>query len=774
MRKSLVFAVTAVLTIALGIGGNTAMFSVIRAVLLKPLDYREPDQLVRVAGGASPTRYEELKKNATSFSEVGAYASAESVTLSGGAEPEVLKAVRVSGNFLSILGRAPVLGRSFLDSEDAVLISSELWNSRFRGDPQILGQSITLSQKPYRIAGVLPARFQFPFAKVDVWMTRPEEWSVMPEKSRRLSPFLELFGRLKPRVTLAQANAEMVLIHHRYAVEHPAMLDAKAKSPVELTLMKDNLVTDVRTMLWMLFGAVGFVLMITCANVASLLLARGQARAREFAVRAAVGASRWQLMSLLLKESLSLSLAGGALGVILAGWSLPLLSVLDIPRASEIHLDWAVLVFALLLSVGTGVVFGLVPALSASRPDLISVLRGTGVDGSSGGKWHPRNFLVVGQIAFSVVLLIGAALMMESVMRLRDVNVGFNPSHLLTVRVTLPPLRYETEQKQAAFFEALAERAGAAPGIESAATAMTLPMTDYAGSPVQDAAKPVMRLNQRPIATICVVTPGYFRTLQIPFRSGRDFTEQDKKETERVAIVDEALVKRFGMTDPIGKQLLIGGVNLQPARIIGVVPAVHQNLENAAWPETVYVAFAQSPQPSALLAVRAEGDPHQLTSEVRQVVRSLDRDLAISEVNSMDDLLDAQLGRRKLVVGLLGSFAGVALVLALIGIYGTISYSVALRVQELGIRSALGARKGDILRLVMGQGFVLAVMGIAVGMAGAFWMTGALKGLLFGVSGTDPITFLGIGVLFVVAAVMASWIPARRAARVDPMAALRV
>jgi len=774
MRKSPVFAVTAVLTIALGIGGNTAMFSVIRAVLLKPLDYREPDQLVRVAGGASPTRFEELKKNSTSFRDVGAFANAESVTLTGGAGPEVLKAVRVSGNFLSILGRAPILGRSFLDSEDAVMISSELWRGRFSGDPQVLGRSITLSQKPYRIAGVLPPRFPFPFADVDVWMTRPEEWPVMPEKSRRLSPFLELFGRLKPQVTMAQANAEMVLIHHRYAAEHPAMLDAKAKSPVELTLMKEHLVTDVRTMLWMLFGAVGFVLMITCANVASLLLARARARAREFAVRAAVGASRWQLMSLLLAESLSLSLAGGALGVLVAWRSLPLLAALALPRASEIHLDWAVLVFALLLSIATGAVFGLAPALSASQPDLMSVLRGTGADAGSGGKRSARDFLVVGQIAFSVVLLIGATLMMESVMRLRDVNVGFNPAHLLTVRVTLPPLRYETEQKQAAFFEELAARAGSTPGIESATAAMTLPMTDYAGSPVQDAAKPVMRLNQRPIATICVVTPGYFRTLQIPLRSGRDFTEQDKKESERVAIVDEALAKRFGMRDPIGKQLLIGGVNLQPARIIGVVPAVHQNLENAAWPETVYVAFAQSPQPSALLAVRAAGDPHQLTSQVRQVVRGLDRDLAISEVNSMEDLVDAQLGRRRLVVGLLASFAGVALVLALIGIYGTVSYSVALRVQELGIRSALGAQPGDILRLVMGQGLALATMGIGLGMAGAFWMTGALKGLLFGVSGTDPGTFLGIGVLFAAAALMASWVPARRAARVDPMAALRV
>jgi predicted permease len=433
-----------------------------------------------------------------------------------------------------------------------------------------------------------------------------------------------------------------------------------------------------------------------------------------------------------------------------------------------------VLLFALLLSIGTGAVFGLVPSLSASRPDLIRVLRGTGLAAGDGTKWNPRNFLVVGQIACSVVLLIGAALMMESIARLRDVNVGFNPSHLLTVRVTLPPLHYDMGQKQSAFFQELDARAAASPGIESATAAMTLPMTDSAGSPVQDASQPLLRLNQRPIATICVVTPNYFRTLQIPFRSGRDFNEQDKPESERVAIVDEALAKRFGMRDPIGRQLLIGGVNLHPARIIGVVPAVHQNLENKAWPETVYVAFAQSPQLSALLAVRTQGDPHQMTSEVRKIVQSLDRDLPVSAVNSMDDLVDAELGRRRLVVGLLGSFAGVALVLALIGIYGTISYSVTLRVPELGIRRALGAQKADILRLVIGQGLVLAVTGIAIGMAASFWLTRALNGLLFGVSGTDPVTFMAIGTLFVFAAIIASYIPARRATRIDPMSALRL
>jgi predicted permease len=783
LRKNPIFALTAVLTIGLGIGGNTAMFSVIRAVLLKPLDYPKPDELVRINGGASPTRFEDLKKNAQSFSEVGAFSNTEDLTLTGASEPQILKAVRVSGNFLSILGRKPALGRSFLPSEDrpgappVALISFELWNRLFSRDPRITTRTATLSGVPYSIIGVLPPRFQFPFPHVDVWLTRPSEWSVMPEKSRQLSPFLTLFGRLKPQVTLAQANAELVLVHHRYAVDHPAMLDAKAKSPVEVTLMKDQLVTSVRAMLWMLFGAVGFVLMITCANVASLMLARARSRSREFAVRAAVGASRWHLMSQLLTESLILSIAGALVGLALAAWALnalPALAAFDLPRQSEIGIDWTVLLFALALSVFTALLFGLVPSVSASRPDLINVLRGTGTAVSEGRKINARSFLVVAQVAFSVVLLIGAALMIESLLHLRDVNVGFNPSNLLTVRVTLPPLRYDTEQKQSAFFAELARRAASVPGVQSATAAMTLPMTESAGSPVQDASKPALRLNQRPIATICIVTPGYFRTLEIPFRSGRDFSEHDNQESERVAIVDEALARRFGMRDPVSQHLLIGGINAHPVRIIGVVPAVHQNLENKAWPETVYVAFAQSPQPSALLAVRGQGDPHRLTSEVRKVIQTIDRDLPLSEVHSMEDLEDAELGRHKLVVGLLGSFAGVALLLALIGIYGTISYSVTQRVKELGIRQALGAQRSDIFRLIIQQALLLAVIGIAGGTAGSFWLTKALKGLLFGVTETDPVTFVGISALFVLAALLASYLPAHRAANLDPMAALRL
>ena len=794
MRRNPLFAATAILVLALGIGGTTAMFTIIRAVLLKPLAYRNPNQLVRITGGATPTRFAEMKAGVRSFSAIAAFAGDESLTLAGGSDPEVVRGVLVSGDFLDILGVSPILGRSFLPAEDSpsgapvVMISSELWQRRFHGDPQIGGKAMTLSAVSYTIIGVLPPRFQFPSPGIDVWMTRPSDWATMPAKSRVLSPFLTLFGRLKPGVSIEQANAEMAVVHRQYAMAHPAMLDAKPKSPMEVTPMKEQLVAGVRTMLWMLFGAVSFVLLIACANVASLLLARATARSREFAVRGALGAARGRLVGQLLAESILLSSIGGVIGVLIAAWCLraiPTMTAFDLPRAGEIHLDWMVMGFAAVVSTGTGVLFGLAPSLSASQPDLIGVLRGSGEAASQGAprrilvRINGRGLLVVGQIALSMVLLIGAALLIESVMRLRTVDLGFNPANLLTIRISLPISRYDTDEKKARFFQELIHQVGATPGVRSATAAMFLPMTGYIGSPVQDAGKPPLRLNERPIATLLVVMPDYFRTLNIPLRRGREFTDQDAAGSQRVAIIDETTARRFWPAypaglDPIGQSLLIGGVNAQPVQIIGIAASVHQNLENSAWPETVYVPFAPSPPPFAMLAIRTEGDPLHFVKVVREQVRGLDRDQPISAIRTMDDLLDEEVGQRRLIVMLLGSFAGVALLLAVIGIYGVISYSVSQRFQELGIRRALGAGQGDILRLVMGQGLGLTLAGITIGIAGGLALTRVITKLLFHVSATDPATFFGIGALFVIVAAAATYIPARRATKVDPMAALRV
>jgi predicted permease len=792
MRKKPGFAATAVITLALAIGGNTAMFTVIHAVLLKPLPFHDSDRLV-VSGGATPARFEEMRDSTHSFTGLGAYAMLEDLKLSGGAEPEVLKGMRASANFLQILGVDPVRGRGFRPDEDkpgavpVAMISSELWQQRFRGDPQIIGKIATLAATPYTIIGVLPPGFRFPSAGVAVWITQPAECPLFPPKSRPMSPFLTVFGRLKPGISLQQANAELRVIQRQYAMAHPAMLDAKPNQRGEVEPMKDDLVANVRSTLWMLLGAVGFVLLIACANVAGLLLARATSRSREFAVRAALGAARVRLAAQLLAESIVLSFAAGLLGVLLARWSLraiPLMTSFDLPRAGEIHMDGMVLAFAVGLSVGTGLLFGLAPSLSASRPDLIHVLRASGEGANQGtgsgalSGLNVRSLLLVGQVALSIVLLIGAGLLMKSASRLRGVDMGFNPSHLLTARISLPPQRYDTDQKRASFFHDLVGKVGSTPGVRSATAAMFLPMTGFAGTPVQDAAKPLVPLNQRRIATVVPVTPGYFRTLEIPLKRGRDFGEQDTAQAQRVTIIDETLARRFWPAypegeDPVGKRIWIGGVNAKPAEIVGIAADVHQNLENTAWPDTVYLAFAQNPLSFALLAVRTEGDPLQFTRAVREQVQAIDRDQPISEVRTMDDLAEEEMGPKRLLMALLGSFALMALLLALIGIYGIIAYSVAQRTQEMGIRRALGAQQTDILRLIVGQAFRLVLAGVAVGTAGAFGLTRLMASLLFQVSTTDPTTFVSVALLFLLVALVASYIPARRATRIDPMAALR-
>ncbi len=793
MRKQPAFAATAVLTLALAIGGNTAMFTVIRAVLLKPLPYPDSDRLVSISGGATPARFAEMKVATHSFSGMGAFTNEDSPTLSGGSEPEVLKGTRVSANFLQILGVTPLLGRSFRADEDlpggapVVMISARLWQRRFGSDPQITGKTATLGGTPYTIIGVLPPRFLFPFADLDVWLTAPSEWPSMPAKSRALSPFLTLFGRLKPGVSIEQASAEAKVIRRQYAMAHPTMLDAKPKKPEKVVALKDSLVTDVRSMLWMLLGAVGFVLLIACANVASLLLARATSRSRETAVRSALGATRGRLIGQLIVESVVLSLAGGTLGVVLAGWSLraiPGMTAFDLPRAQEIHLDWMVLGFAAAVSLGTGVLFGLTPALGASRPDLLGVLRMSGATASQGSSrgvagLNVRGLLLVVQVSLSIVLLIGTALLIESVSRLRGVNLGFNPSNVLTANLSLAPARYDTDQKRSEFFAQLVERMGSSPGIRSAAVAMFLPMMGYAGTPVQDASQPLLKLNERPLATISVVTPGYFQTLGIPLRRGRDFTARDKEDAQRVAIIDEALARRFWPAyprgqDPIGQHLWVGGVNPHPAEVVGIAADIHQNLENSAWPETVYVSFAQNPQPFAMLVIKTEASPLGFSGAVREQVRALDKNQSISAVKTMNELVDEQTGQRRLLVILLGSFATMALLLVLMGIYGIIAYSVAQRTQEMGIRRALGAQQGDILRLVVGESFRLALVGVAGGIAGAFGLTRLMRNLLFHVSETDPATFVTVALLFLCVALVASYIPARRATRIDPITALRV
>ena len=786
MRRSPAFAATAILTLALGIGANTAIFTVVRAVLLKPLEYPEPDRVVRVSGGSTIPRYDEIRAGAKSYSEIGAFFNGvEDVALSGSGAPEVLKQARVSANYLRILKVAPALGRSFVAEEDrpggpsVAMISNGLWQSRFGGDPSIIGRAITLGATPFAVVGVLPEGFPFPFSRIDVWVTRPGE------HLNNSSPVLAVFGRLRDGVQIDQASAELGVLTAQYAARHPGMLDARRNTPARVAPIKEELVARVRSMLWMLFGAVGFVLLIACANVASLLLARAASREREFAIRASVGAARGRLLAQLLAESVVLAAAAGTLGVLLAQWGLSgivRMTALQLPRTAEIRLDALVLAFALALSVITGVLFGLAPSLSVSRPDLSGVLRGGSAwvnltQGRRGHLFRSRGVLVVGQVALSMVLLIGAALLMESLSRLSRVHPGFDPSNLLTMRIALSPTRYDQDQKQAAFFDELVRRIEAKPGVRSAAAVLSLPMTGYPMTPVQRADQALLKLNERPFAAIQPVTTDYFSALEIPLRRGRVFTARDLPGAPLVAVINESFARLFwpeypNGADLVGSYVLIG-VNPRPFEIVGIVGDVRQGLDTEPM-AAVYRSWGQFPATSAAFVVRTAGDPLAMANAVREEVLAIDRDQPISDVQTMERLVETSEGQRRLIALLLGCFAAAALVLAIVGIYGAIASSVAQRTAEMGIRRALGAQHTDILRLVMAPGVALTAAGAVVGAGAAVVLTRVLRTLLFQVSATNPWTYAAMGMLFVLVALAASYLPAARAARIDPMAALRI
>jgi len=794
MGKNPGFSAAVVLTIALGIGANTAMFSVIRAVLLKPLEYPEPDRVVLVTDGATPIRAEEITSASRSYSAIGEFAGGvENLTLSGAGEPEVLKGARVSANFLNILGVAPLQGRSFLADEDqpgaapVALISAELWQRRFGQDTAILGETATLGGMPTTIIGVLPPGFQFPLSGTEVWLTRPQDWSVIPPPGRRISPTLAVFGRLKPHVDMQQANAELAVLNSHYATAHPDMLDAKHDAPEVVRSLKEELISDIRPKLWMLFGAVGFVLLIVCANIASLLLARATGRAREFAVRAAIGAGRARIIGQLMAESVLLALLGGVIGVGLAAGSASVIrrmTSVDMPRAGEIRIDAMVLGFGAALALLAGIAFGLAPALVASRPDLAVVLRGSG-EGTTPARTRlfaglgSRGLLVVGQVALSIILLIGATLLIESLARIYRVDPGFQPSGLLTMKVAPSPARYDNDQKKAALYDQVAQRIASLPGVQGAAFTLTLPMADqWLGTTVEVTGRPEARLNERPTALFQNSTPGYFRTLEIGLKRGRDFTAHDSAGAVPVVIINESLARVLwpqypNSQDPIGQQILIGN-DLQAKEIVGIATDVHQTGKDSDPMAALYLPCAQKPPASAMLIVRTDGDPLSFANAVRSQVLATDPNQPVSDISTMEDVVDASEGQLRLMMRLLGTFAAAATLLAMIGLYGVISYSVVQRTKEIGIRRALGAQRSNILSLVARQVIVLALAGVVIGLGGSFALTRLMQDLLFQVSATDPATFIGIAIMFVLVALAASYVPARRAAGIEPLAAFRI
>ncbi len=691
--------------------------------------------------------------------------------MTGDDAPERLSGSSVSPAFTEVLRVNPAFGRAFLPEEEqrganrVVLISDRLWQQRFAVNPAIINQTLMLNGESFTVVGVMPPDFQFPSPRIDVW----SPLTLDLERGRN-DHFLYAIARLKPDVALAQAQEEMSAIADRLRQQYP---ESNADSGVNLVSLHEQTIGKARTALLVLLGAVGLVLLIACANVANLLLARAAARQREVAVRTALGASRGRLVRQFLTESLLLAFLGGMLGLLLALWGVDFLTSMSntIPRAREIGIDGRALGFTLLVSLLTGVVFGLAPALASSKPDLTRSLKegskGAGV-GLRGNR--VRGLLVVSEIALALMLLIGAGLLIRSFARLLEVNPGFDPANVLTMQVSLPENSYGERAQRAAFYRQVLQRIAALPGVEHVGAVNDLP---FSGSRTSNSFQIEGRQSNEPMnADSRVINSDYFRAMSIPLLQGRAFTEGDGADAAGVAVINEVMARRFWPDEnPIGKRLTFGGD--PPREIVGIVAALkHDNLSAEEAPE-MYAPYGQRPQSRMSIVVRSTVDPQSLTSAVRGAVREVDPNQPIYNVMTMEQRLASALAPQRFNTLVLGLFAGVALVLAVLGIYGVMSYTVSQRTHEIGVRMALGAQRTDVLRLVTRQGMTLAIIGIIIGLIASFAATRVLTTLLYGVSPTDFITFAVVALILGAAAFIASYIPARRATKVDPMIALR-
>ncbi len=796
------FTAVALLTLALGIAANTAIFSVVDAVLFEPLPYREPDRLVlawaqspeQERGTVTPADFLDWRAQGEVFEGLAAF-SHVSFNLVGDGEPERLRGASVSTNFFQVLGVRPALGPGFEARTDSgawqrVVLSHGLWRRRFGGDPAIIGRTVRLNDVAYEVVGVMPEPFDWPAITPFRASTTeaPQLWvpavyrdvpqlGVYAQEDRstfRYGRYLRVVGRLKPGVMLAGASRAMEAVAERLAREYP---ETNENSSVQLVPLREQLVGNVRPVLWVMLAAVGLVLAIGCANVANLFLARASARRQELTVRVALGASRGRLVRQLLLESVLLALGAGVLGLLLALWSLDALSGLvpeELPRLGEVRMDGRVLAFTLLVSLGTGVLFGLVPALQASSPDLNGVLRQGGGGRLAGGRNRSRSALVVGEVALAVVLLISAGLLLRSLWRLQDVEPGFRSEGVLTWSVSLPTSRYPDPARQAALFQQLLERVEALPGVKSAGAVSDLPQggNDIAFSLDVEGAPPPAAGEQRAVG-FQPVTPGYFRTLGIALRAGRDVTPADREGAQPVALVNETTARRYWPgEDAVGKRIRLGGEE-DWRTVIGVVADIRHGGPMQAPRAEAYVPVLQRTFFFLQFAARTDGEPLALVPGVREAVASLDSELPISQVRTLEDLTSTAMARPRFLSTLVALFAGLALLLAGVGLSGVIAYMARQRTQEIGIRMALGARPGDVLRLVLGSGVRLAALGVGLGLAVAWAATRVMASQLHGVSATDPLTFGSLAALVFGVALLATWLPARRATRVDPLVAMR-
>jgi putative ABC transport system permease protein len=781
------FTVVAVLTLALGIGANTAIFSVVNAVLLRPLPFPEPERLVVLTErspqlrrvGFSMADLFDFKEQASSFEGfAGFYSEPINWGSSQGAEP--LTASYITADFFTTLGAQPAMGRAFVPAEDhrgaeqIVIISQKVWRERLRGDPNVIGQTAALDGRPFTVVGVAPAGFRLD-NEVELWLPM----GLFPYQRDRVNHWsMYAIARLKPGLTLQTARAEMETIARRLGEQYP---ETNAELSAGAISLHEDMVGEIRPSLLLLLAAVGFVLLIACVNIANLLLVRGAARQKEMAIRMALGAGRVRTIRQLLTESLVLALLGGGVGILLAFQGIDLALALggaEIPRLHEVTIDFRVLAFSLAASLAAGLLFGLAPAVQTTKPGLTNPLKESGRSNSSGHQ-RLRGALVISEIAVALVLLIGAGLLLRSFALLRGVSPGYQSDHVLTVQIALPRTKYRDDLDKARFTEQALERVRHLPGVAQAAGSFPLPVYGRAwGMSYSVEDEPPPAPDQFPDAQVASVSPGFFSTLQIPLRQGRDFTSSDTQPAPAVVIIDETLARRHWPNEsPIGKRLTIRRDD-RPRAIVGLVGSVRNvGLGESVRPQ-IYIPHEQrilgtSLVPFVFLALRTAVGPMSLTAAVRSKVAEVDPDAAISEIAPMDALLDNSVAERRFSALLLGAFSTLALILAAIGIYGVMSYVVTQRTREIGVRMALGARSNDVLRLVIGQGMVLTLIGVAIGLIAAFGLTRLMKNLLFGVGAADPLTFASVALLLVLIALLACWIPARRATKVDPMVALR-
>jgi putative ABC transport system permease protein len=801
------FTAVVVLTLALGIGANTAIFSVVDAVLLRPLPFPDPEQLVLVRDdltgrqvenvGMSVPELKDLQQSADVFEEVAGVWPVDA-NLTGSDRPERVELLAVSPNYFSLLGASARLGRVFGPQDRAegfaegVVISDGLWRRMFGADPNVLGRRIYADTDAYTIVGVMPPGFRHPAQTlrndVEMWASAGFVGTPFNNPPRNVRMLPGAIARLKPGVNVRQAQARLDSLVSRLREEFPKDYPAESGWAVRLLPAHDSLVGGARATLLVLLGAVGLVLLIGCVNIANLMLARSSARQREMAIRLALGAARRRLVMQLLTESLLLSLAGGAVALLAVVWLLGLLVRFvpaDIPRLHEVGFDGGVLLFVFGVSLLTGVLFGLVPALQASRPDLTVNLKEGGKGSGSGLRGQRfRGALVVTEVALSLVLMIAAGLLLRSFGRLMEVDAGFDPRHVLMARIWLPVPNnpeldpYRPVPKRAAFVREVLRRASALPGVQHAAVGSgnAVPLLGPHGTGTFTIEEKAESDAQRPTAQFSSVSPDYFRALGTPLVRGRFFAETDSDEAQRVALIDEAAARRFwGSEDPVGRRIKPGGrgSNAPWMTVVGVVGDIKS--EGFDQPDQPHLYFPALQNPSYAMAVylRAEGDPKTLTQALRQEVQAVDPNLPVFGERTMEEVVAGSLAQRRFALQVVGGFGVLALLLAGIGIYGVVAYSVSQRTREIGIRLALGASSGAILRWVFGQGMRLTLLGLGAGLVGAFALTRLLRGLLFGVETTDPLTYAGLALLLAAVALLACYVPARRATRVDPMVALR-